>query len=65
MTLYYKVGPILNATAILLQNATEVHYKMRQIFLLQNSSFITKYGSSYKKTHSFIHSFIHILLQVD
>ena len=28
-----------NATAILLQNATEVYYKMRQ--LLQNATFIT------------------------
>ena len=28
-----------NATSILLQNATKVHYKMRQ--LLQNATFIT------------------------
>ena len=44
MALYYKMRQILlqNATAILLQNATEVYYKMRQRF------FITKCDSSYK-----------------
>ena len=51
-----------NLTALLLQNATEVYYKIRQLFLLQNTrvllqnatfstncdDFITKCGSSYK-----------------
>ena len=34
MTVYYKVRQILlqNAIAILLQNVTEVYYKMRQVF---------------------------------
>ena len=49
MTVYYKMRQILlqNATAILVQNATEVYYKMRQAFyckmqhLLQNTTFIT------------------------
>ena len=33
MTLYYKMPPILlqNVTAVLLQNATEVYYKMRRL----------------------------------
>ena len=64
MTVYYKKRQILlqNATAILLQNATEVYYKRRQVFLLQNATvllqnvtvitncddFITKCGSYYK-----------------
>ena len=48
MTLYYKTRQILlqNATAILLQNTTEVYYKMRQVFLLQNATFITKCDST-------------------
>ena len=50
-----------NATAILLQNAREVYYKMYQVFLLQNATvllqkatvtkwddFITKCGVYYK-----------------
>ena len=44
-----------NATAILLQNATKVYYKMCQGFLLQNAivitncdDFITKCDSYYK-----------------
>ena len=34
MTVYYKMRQILlqNATAILLQNAAEVYYEMRQVF---------------------------------
>ena len=37
-----------NATAILLQNATEVYYKIRQFFITKCNSFITKYDSYYK-----------------
>ena len=51
-----------NVTAILLQTVTEIYYKMRQVFLLQNAtvllqnvtvitdcdSFITKCDSFYK-----------------
>ena len=63
MTLYYKMRQKLlqNATAILLQNVTEVYYKIRR-FLLQNATvllqktqvitncdgFITKCDSYYK-----------------
>ena len=46
MKLYYKMRKILlpNATAILLQNAIEVHYKMCQVFYYK-MCFITKcYG---------------------
>ena len=46
MTVYYKMRQMLlqNATAILLQNMTEVCYKMRQFYckmrqLLQNATF--------------------------
>ena len=48
MTLYFKMRQIL------LQNATEVYYKMRQVFyykmrqLLQNSTVITKFDVYYK-----------------
>ena len=61
---YYKMRQVLlqNATAILLQNATEIYYKMHHVFLLENAtvvlqkaaaftnynSFITKFGSYYK-----------------
>ena len=56
MTVYYKMQQILlqSATAILLQNGTEVYYKMRQVFYykiqvsLQNATVITKYGVYYK-----------------
>ena len=43
MTLYYKMRQILleNAKALLLQNATEVYYKMHDVF-------ITKCDSYYK-----------------
>ena len=46
-TVYYKMQQILlqNATAILLQNTTEVYYKMRPVFFLQNVTFITKYDN--------------------
>ena len=53
MTGYYKMRQILqNATAILLQNTTEVYYEMRQVFyyrmrqLLQNATFITNCDST-------------------
>ena len=53
MTLYYKIRQILlqNATVILLQNATEVYYKMRQFYykmrqLLQITTFITNCDST-------------------
>ena len=36
-----------NVTAILLQNAAEVYYKMRQVFLLQNATFITNCDSTF------------------
>ena len=56
MTVYYKMQQILlqSATAILLQNGTEVYYKMRQVFYykiqvsLQNATVITKCGVYYK-----------------
>ena len=56
MTVYYKIQQILlqSATAILLQNLTEVYYKMRQVFYykiqvsLQNATVITKCGVYYK-----------------
>ena len=40
MTLYYKMQQILlqNATALLLQNAAKVYYKMCQVILLQNAA---------------------------
>ena len=37
-----------NATAILLQNAAEVYYKMHQFFITKCDSFITKCDSYYK-----------------
>ena len=54
MTTYYKMRQILsqNATTILLQNATEVYYKMRQFFY---DNFIIKRDSYYK---------IRLLLQI-
>ena len=55
MTVYYKMRQMLlqNVTAILLQNATEVYYKMRQLLqnatiLLQNATVITKCDIYYK-----------------
>ena len=47
MTVYYKMRQMLsqNATAILLQNATEIHYKMRQVSITKCDSFITKCDS--------------------
>ena len=56
MTVYYKMRQILlqNATAILLQNTTEVYYKMRQVcydnvtFITRCDNFITKCDSYYK-----------------
>ena len=66
MTVYHKMWQILlqNATAILLQNMTEVYYKLRRFFLwnvtvlLQNTivitnrnDFITKCNSYYKMQH--------------
>ena len=58
MTVYYKMQHILsqNATAILLQNATEVYYKMRQLLQiatisLQNATVIKKYDFYYKLRH--------------
>ena len=50
MALYYKMRQIVlqNATAILLQNATKVYYKMRQVFFTKCDSFIIKCASYYK-----------------
>ena len=44
MTVYYKVRQILlqNAIAILLQNVTEVYYKMRQVFSYEMRRFCYK-----------------------
>ena len=51
MTVYYKMRQILlrNATAILLQNATEVYYKMRRLLKIMTvhpvkalNNFVTK-----------------------
>ena len=41
MTLYHKMRKILlqNATAILLQNVTEVYYKMRRFFISKCDSY--------------------------
>ena len=61
MTVYYKMRQILqNVTATLSQNATEVHYKIRQVFcysfiykmrqLLQNATFTTNCDSAVKFT---------------
>ena len=67
MTVYYKIQQILlqNTTANLLQNATEVCYKMRQVFyskmrqfyykmqqLLQNAALITNCDSFITKCNS-------------
>ena len=41
------------ATAILLQNATEVYYKIRQIFLLQNATVITNCDDFITKCNSY------------
>ena len=42
MALYYKMRQILlqNVTAILLQNATEVYYKMRRLLQIATVHFI-------------------------
>ena len=50
ITVYYKMRQTLlqNVTAILLQNATEVYYKIRQFFTTKCDSFMTKYDSYYK-----------------
>ena len=44
MTVYYKIRQILlpNATAILLQNVTEVYYKKRQVFYFKMRQFYYK-----------------------
>ena len=44
MTVYYKIPQILlqNATATLLQNATEVYYKMSQVFYYKIRMFYYK-----------------------
>ena len=44
MTLYYKKRQTLLqiATAILLQNAADVNYRMHQVFLLQNVSVLVQ-----------------------
>ena len=43
MTVYYKIRQILeNATAILLQNAPEAYYKMRQSFYYKMRQFCYK-----------------------
>ena len=44
MTVYYKVRQILlqNAIAILLQNVTEIYYKMRQVFSYEMRRFYYK-----------------------
>ena len=44
MTVYYKVRQILlqNATAVLLQNATEADYKMRHVFCYKIQQFCYK-----------------------
>ena len=37
-----------SATTILLQNATRVYYKMRQVFIRKCYGLVTKYDSYYK-----------------
>ena len=56
MTVYYNMRQILsqNATAILLQHATEVYYKMRQISLLQNATFLLKNATVITNCNDFI-----------
>ena len=65
LTLYYKMRHILpqNATAILLQNAIEVYYKMRQLLqivtiLLQNATFITNCDSTNYIFHNFKFTYV-------
>ena len=55
LTFYYKKPQTLlqNASTILLQNATKVYYKMRQIFITKCDSFITKYNSFIRKCDSY------------
>ena len=49
MTVLQNVTDSLqNATTVLLQNATQVYYKMRQVFRYKCDSFITKFNSYYK-----------------
>ena len=50
MTVYYKIRRILlqNAKAISFQNATEVYYKMSQVFITKCDSLITNCDSYYK-----------------
>ena len=61
MTVYYKMRQMLlqNATAILLENAAEVYYKMRcykMRQLLQNATVITNCDSTYvdKMCYTFV-----------
>ena len=42
-----------NSTVILLQNATEVYHKMRQVFLLQNETVITNCDDFITKSNSY------------
>ena len=55
MTLYYKIRQILlqNATAILLQNATDIHYKCVRFFIPKCDSFITKCDDFITKCDSY------------
>ena len=56
MTVHYKMRQMLlqNTTAILLQNATEVYYKMRADFYLQNSTVLLQTASAITKCDYFI-----------
>ena len=58
-----------NATAILLQRATEVYYKMHQVFLLQNATVLLKNTTVITKCDDFITKWdsyhkIRLLLQI-
>ena len=58
-----------NATAILLQSATEVYYKMHQVFLLQNATVLLKNTTVITKCDDFITKWdsyhkIRLLLQI-
>ena len=43
-----------NGTAILLQNATKVYYKMRQLFLSQNATVLLQKATVTTKHNNFI-----------
>ena len=65
-TLYYKMWHILlqYATAILLQNATKVYYKMRQKFITKCVKFFIAKSDSYYKMRRFYNKMRQLLQNV-